>query len=285
VPIKTQPTTGADASVDVARDPLDAVYGQVVADLLEARDRIGEHENVMASRGAVNALLARVSLYLEQWDDAVNYASEVINDPAWSLDPDYGNLFSGGNSPEVIFQVEFNPQDRNTLAYYFFPTSLQGRNEFMPSESLVDAFESGDTIRKNTSIANEGFAWKYRDITTGSDNVIILRLAEVYLIRAEANAQLNGDLQSIKDDINTIRTRAGLANTEAESYGELKLAIEQERRVEFAFEGHRWFDLVRTGRALELMDNIASPNQLLFPIPLSEILANSNPGMYQNPGY
>lgn len=285
VPIKTQPTTGADASLDVARDPVDAVYDQVVIDLLDARDRVGSQDNVQASRGAVNALLARVYLYMEQWSEAADYATQVINEAAYSLDPDYGNLFAGGSSPEIIFQVEFNPQDRNSLAYYFFPTSLQGRNEFLPSESLEDAFESGDTVRQNTSIASDGFAWKYRDITTGSDNVIVLRLAEMYLVRAEATAQLNGDLQAIKDDINAVRSRAGLGNTTAGSYGELKLAIEQERQVEFAFEGHRWFDLVRTGRALEVLENVTSPNQLLFPIPLSEITANSNPGMYQNPGY
>ena len=285
VPVKTQPTTGVDASLDVPRDPVDVVYAQVLNDLLEAKGKIGSQDNVLASDGAVNALLARVYLFREQWEEAVAAATEVISSPAYALDEKYNNLFTGGNSPEIIFQLEYNAQDRNSLAYYFFPTSMQGRNEFMPSESLQDAYEGEDTVRLNASIAGDGYAYKYRDITNGSDNVIILRLAEMYLVRAEARAQLNGDLQAIKDDIDAVRNRAGLGNTPAASYGELKMAIEQERRVEFAFEGHRWFDLVRTGRAMEVLDNLSSTNQLLFPIPLSEITANANPGMYQNPGY
>jgi hypothetical protein len=158
-------------------------------------------------------------------------------------------------------------------------------NEFSPSESLLDAYETEDTIRKNASIAEGDYGYKYRDITNGTDNVIVMRLAEMYLIRAEAEAQLNGNIQVIQDDINAIRNRAGLANTTAASYGDLKNAIEQERRIEFTFEGHRWFDLIRTGKAIETLDKVTSPNQLLFPIPISEINANTNPGMYQNPGY
>ncbi len=285
VPLKTQPTTGVDASLDVARDPVETVYARIIADLEDARGKTGNQENVLASGAAATALLARIYLYTGQWTKAIELASEVIDNENFGIDPDYNNLYSGGSSQEIIFQVEFNPQDRNSLAYYFYPTSQQGRNEFTPSESLDNAYEDEDTVRKNVSVAEEGYAYKYRDITNGSDNVIILRLAEMYLIRAEARALLNGDLQQIKDDINVVRSRAGLAGTAAGSYGELKNAIEQERRVEFAFEGHRWFDLVRTGRALEVLDDVSSPNQLLFPVPLSEINSNTNPGMYQNPGY
>ena len=86
-------------------------------------------------------------------------------------------------------------------------------------------------------------------------------------------------------DINTIRTRADLGPTGAVTADEMLLAIEQERRVEFAFEGHRWFDLVRTGRALEVLPNVTRANQTLFPIPADEILTNNSPEMIQNPGY
>lgn len=285
IPIKTEPTVSVDESLDVPRDDIDQVYIQIISDLESAKDKIGDQANVYVSNTAVNALLARVYLYNKKWELAADYATMVINNAAFALDPVYDQLYSGTGSIEIIFQVEYNSQDRNTLANYFYPTSLQGRNEFMPSESMDDAYETEDTIRKNASIADEGFAYKYRDITNGTDNVIILRLAEMYLIRAEALTELNGDLESIKSDINAIRNRAGLDNTTAASYGDLRMAIEQERRVEFAFEGHRWLDLLRTGKAMEVLDNITSPNQLLLPIPLSEITANTNPGMYQNPGY
>jgi hypothetical protein len=285
VPIKITPTYGIDDNLDVPRDTKEAVYTQVLTDLNNALGKISNQEPIKASDAAVKALLARVHLYLENWDEAKSYASELISNTAFMIDPDYNNLFTGANSPEFIFQVEYNTQDQNTLAYYFFPTSEEGRNEFTPSESMDDAYEPGDTIRKNASLADQGYVYKYRDITTGTDNVTIFRLAEMYFIRAEAEAKLNGDLEAIKNDINVIRNRAGLENTTAVTYGELLDAIEQERRVEFAFEGHRWFDLIRTGRALEVLDNITSPNQLLMPIPLSEITSNNNPGMYQNPGY
>jgi len=285
VPIKTSPTYGVDESLDVGRNDIADVYQQIIIDLENATGKIGSQENIFATDGAVKALLARVYLYTGQWELAKSFASSVINNSNYQLDPDYNNLFSGASSDEIIFQIDFNTQDQNTLAYYFFPTSEEGRNEFTPSESMEDAYEAGDTARKNASLADLGFAYKYRDITTGTDKVKVLRLAEMYLIRAEAEAKLNGDVEMIKNDINAVRNRAGLENTTATSYGDLMLAIEQERRVEFAFEGYRWFDLIRTGRAMEVLNNITSPNQLLFPIPLSEITANTNPDMYQNPGY
>jgi starch-binding outer membrane protein, SusD/RagB family len=112
-----------------------------------------------------------------------------------------------------------------------------------------------------------------------------LRLADMYLIRAEATAQQGGDLQQVKNDLNAVRARAGLTGTTANTQATLLTAIEQERRLEFAFEGQRWFDLVRTGRAVDVLPAVTNINQTLFPIPLSEILTNTNPGMNQNPGY
>jgi len=96
----------------------------------------------------------------------------------------------------------------------------------------------------------------------------------MYLIRAEALASSDGDKDDIRSDINTIRNRVSLDPVTADSYDELLLIIEQERRLEFAFEGHRWFDLVRTNRALELLDPVTSTDQYYYPIPLSE--SNTN---------
>jgi hypothetical protein len=107
----------------------------------------------------------------------------------------------------------------------------------------------------------------------------------MYLIRAEALANSDGDLQLIRDDINEVRTRADLPGISTNTYADLLRAIERERRVEFAFEGHRWFDLVRTDRAVDILPNVTSANQTLFPVPLSEIQTNKDPQMKQNPGY
>jgi len=157
-----------------------------------------------------------------------------------------------------------------------------------PDASLITAYEAGDE-RKAVSIAYDGalaYANKYNDLSKGADNLIVLRLAEMYLIRAEAEARLaGGNITAVRSDINAIRSRADLGPTGAVTADEMLLAIEQERRVEFAFEGHRWFDLVRTGRALEVLPNVTRANQTLFPIPADEILTNNSPEMIQNPGY
>jgi starch-binding outer membrane protein, SusD/RagB family len=116
--------------------------------------------------------------------------------------------------------------------------------------------------------------------------VIVIRLAEMYLIRAESEAhKTSGNIAAIQDDISMIRSRAGLPPTTAGTINNLLLAIENERRVEFAFEGQRWFDLVRTGRAISVIPTVTDINKTLFPIPSGELLTNNSPDMIQNPGY
>jgi hypothetical protein len=107
----------------------------------------------------------------------------------------------------------------------------------------------------------------------------------MYLIRAEAATILQEDTDEILSDINQIRERAGLTPATMTSYTALAIEIESQRQKEFAFEGHRWFDLVRTGKAIDRLENVTNINQTLFPIPQAEIISNDNPGMYQNDGY
>jgi hypothetical protein len=110
----------------------------------------------------------------------------------------------------------------------------------------------------------------------------------MYFIRAEANYQLDSvsNKQLIISDINHIRLRAGLQALQADDVTALRNVIEQEKQIEFAFEGKRWFDLVRTKRALDLVPTVTQPYQMLFPIPLSEILANPEISPEdQNDGY
>lgn len=208
------------------------------------------------------------------------------DDGGYTLIEDYVDVFTDA-SAESIFEIDFTVQNRNRIAEYNFPKSLNGRREVAPTPEILNAYESGDE-REAASIAFEGslaYAIKYDDLSTGTDNVIVLRLSEMYLIRAEANAKLAQNLSSVQDDINTIRNRADLGDTPAGSYPALLNAIEQERWVEFAFEGHRWFDLVRTNRAMDVLPNVTKLSKTLFPIPLSEIITNTNPDMKQNPDY
>jgi starch-binding outer membrane protein, SusD/RagB family len=288
IPLKTEPTIGV-SNLNAGRDPVDAVYGQVIEDLVFAAENLpASSVKYRASKFAAKALLARVYLYQGDYDKAWQEANDVILNGGYTLLPDYGNLFGKDAPAESIFEVDFTEVDRNRIAEYNFPKSLNGRREVAPDAGLLAAYEPGD-LRKDVSIALDGsnlYAFKYRDLSKGADNVIVLRLAEMYLIRAEAGAQKTlPDLAAVRDDLNVIRTRAGLTASAANTKEALLLAIEKERRVEFAFEGQRWFDLVRTNRATTLLPNVTNINKTLFPIPSSELHTNNSPDMIQNTGY
>lgn len=287
IPLKLDPTRGVNG-LNVPRDPEANVYTQIIQDLVFAAQHLPvSGDKTRASKYAATALLARVYLYQGDYAQASAKAKEVIDHGTYTLMDNYSGIFAGDGASETIFEVFFSETERNRIAEYNFPHSLNGRREVGPSESLLAAYESGDS-RYAASIAFEGseaYAIKYDDLSLGADNFIVLRLAEMYLIRAEAETELNGEPVLIQRDINAIRERAGLAGTNETSYDQLRNMIENERRVEFAFEGHRWFDLVRTGRAIEVLPNVANPNQTLFPIPTDEIQTNTDPGMTQNPGY
>lgn len=296
VPVVTEATFNVD-EVDRPRNTEAEMYDQIIADLGSAELKLPLPAEMPAgSEGRANsysasALLARVYLtrFHAENDDqyavlAANKADQVIEEGGFSLVSNFASLYTGSNS-ESIFQVVFNVQDRNVIAQYFFPRSLNSRYEVAPSESLIQSFEIADSMRMEASVAYDEdglpYGYKYQDIAEGTDAIIVIRLAEMYLIKAEALAYTNGDIATIQDNINLIRARAGLEPTIAETYVELKLAIENERRHEFAFEGHRWFDLVRTKRATILIG--IEEDYTLFPIPLSEMTTNKK--MEQNPGY
>ena len=288
VPLKTTPTIGVN-DLNAGRTPVNLVNNQIIADLVFAAEHLPANTSLKyrATKYAAVALLARVYLYKKDYENAALMASKVIDEGGYTLLADYRAIFDGDGSAETIFEIDFTMLDRNRIAEYNFPKSLNGRREVEPTQSILDAYEVGDS-RLNATIAYEGalaYPIKYDDLATGADNVIILRLGEMYLIRAEAIAKDNGDVGMIQDDLNKIRLRANLTETSANSHPALLLQIEKDRRVELAFEGHRWFDLVRTGRAIDILPNIKSVNQTLFPIPSSELQTNTNPGMTQNPGY
>jgi hypothetical protein len=137
---------------------------------------------------------------------------------------------------------------------------------------------------RNTLIAGSGssvYGVLYNTTSTSTDPSYVIRIAELYLIRAEARAQQN-NLSGALADLNAVRNRAGVPNSTAATQADILLAIENENSVEFAFEPHRWFDLVRTGRAGAVL-GLTNQDYWLFPIPLSDVL--SDPDVTQNPGY
>jgi starch-binding outer membrane protein, SusD/RagB family len=293
VPIVTAPTYNVE-EVDRPRNTAAEMYDQIISDLKSAELMLpgpADMTEGTANSFSASALLARVYLtrfHAENNDqdalDAIAKADFVIHEGGFSLVSDYASLYTGNNS-ESIFQVVFSVQDRNVIAQYFYPRSLTGRYEVAPSDELIQSFEIADSIRMKASVAYDEdikpYGYKYQDVAEGSDAILVIRLAEMYMIKAEALAYTNGDISTIQENINIIRERAGLEPTTAVTNNELKLAIETERRHEFAFEGHRWFDLVRTKRATLLIG--VDEDHTLFPIPLSEMTTNNK--MEQNHGY
>jgi hypothetical protein len=288
IPIKTTVTSGSTV-FDVKRSPVADVYTQIIADLTVAEKNLAVSDvKIRASRYAATALLARVYLYQGNYAQAKAKATEVINRDAYKVLPNFAAVFAD-QTDESIFEIDFTALRRNRIAEYNIPKSMHGRREVSPSADLLASFEAGD-MRPDTTIALSPddklpYSTKYDDLATGEDNVIVLRLPEMYLIRAEAEAKLEGDIDAIRADIDVVRKRAKLNSVAGGDYVTLLRAIERERRAEFAFEGHRWFDLVRTKRAVDVLVKVTNVRQTLFPIPLSEIITNRDPGMEQNPGY
>lgn len=282
---------------NLPRTDISFIYSEIIADALEASEVLPqqyESEDLTRTRftkGAANALLARLYLYSKDWAEAENSASSVIADNLYQLKADYEDVFTR-NSGESILELfsSGSPSIHLASVYFFYPPSLGGGYRFIPTEEIKNAFESGD-LRFTTSIGEDinGLFYinKYRDINgIGNFNELkIFRLAEQYLIRAEARAKQN-DILGALSDINTIRNRAGLPDASASTQEQLLALIEQERFVELCFEGHRWIDLVRTDRVDEVMgafNPVWNPRARLLPLPQSEI--DNNPNMTQNPGY
>lgn len=291
VPVKTLPTLDL-SSLNQARTPVNDVYKQIIADLKQAEQSLSTTKTIgLASSWSASALLARV--YLTQFHQtsdpaiaalAIAQADHVITNGGFTLAANYADLFTN-NISESIFEVAFDAQNYNRLAQYFFPVSLTGRYEVAPAQPFVQVFDSLDGFRFPVSVKFDEkqfpYGYKYRDIVSGTDRVYVIRLAEMYLIKAEALVYTNGDAALIRDNLNIIRTRASLPPVQTSSIVELKAAIALERRFEFAFESQRWSDLVRTKMATSVLG--IDEKYTLFPIPLSELQTNKL--MTQNPGY
>lgn len=286
-------------NMSVSRLPVQEVMTQIIADLLEAKPLLSANypntERTRANKMVASALLARVYLYAEQWNKAEDEADALINNGTYTLEDDLNNEFLRGSS-SAILQLTPKRTGSNTdegLTYIFEsgPPPILGLNP-----DFVEAMEDGDLRREKwiRKIENDGQEWyhayKYKlNMPTGSSEeyAVVFRLAEQYLIRAEARAK-TGNLAGAIEDINKIRSRSGLLPTVASSPQELQEAILKERFSEFFTEyGHRWFDLKRTGKAAHVLAPIKPNwrnNQLILPIPEKEILQNPNL-QPQNPEY
>lgn len=291
VSIRTTPTTNVKEADPIARGTEAQVYTQVLADLdfaIGVTSFPNKNSSVYRlSKDFATSLKSRVQLYRGQFAEAEALATSIISSNRYSLvsGANYASMWTSKASSEAIFELEFNPADQNSIAFFYYPSNRGGRNEVTSSASLNNAHETGDVrkpINFTTTVPTGKTAKAFR-VSTGDDNVIILRLAELYLIRAEARVRkATPDIVGALADLNVIRRRAGLADLVTISSADILEAILQERRVELAHEGHRWFDLRRYNRTSDL--NISEPFRNLWPIPQRETLTSGGI-IAQNTGY
>jgi len=291
VQLVTTPTTSAADQTVAKRSTLAETYAQVLRDLTQAETLLPNTTNrIRATRKTAYALHARVALYQKDYTNAAAYATRLIEDTNYALIGPYNSFFAANATvtQESVFELQYNINVTNSQAYNWQPSSNGGVGWVTPTPAvatlLLNTAVSGNRnsliLTQTTGGVTRYFGNLYYR-TAGTDPIYLIRIAELYLIRAEALAQLN-DLAGATRDLNAIRSRAGLTGTTAITQANLILAIESENRLEFAFEDHRWYDLIRTGRAGTIL-GISDPNKLLLPIPYAQLLID--PNLSQNPGY
>lgn len=294
-----EPTVDLVKRPQIQRSTLDQTYDQVLKDLQDAEQLLPDGLNrIRATKRTVWALRARLHLYRREWQLAEDYASKLIaNTTDYTLVKPFSAWFRNNAiaTPESIFELEYSASNPSTIRAQMQHPTNGGTYRYAPNDKFVqllnDAAKSGGRSALINKVTQGSTTIWFGDLyyrLPATDPAYILRIAEMYLIRAEARAQLK-KLTTGLEDLNKVRDRAGIANSTASTQEDLLLAIENERRVEFAFEAHRWFDLARTKRAkavLEALDaNIKVEDyELVFPIPVTQIQLDKE-NLQQNDGY
>jgi hypothetical protein len=318
VPLVT--TTDYPKNTAISRAPKEDVYQQIIKDLQDAESLLSadylngylqkytsSSERIRPTKGAAAALLARVYLYNGNLTgDVINYANgeaeatNVISNTSLYDTTNLNNVFLK-NSKEAIWQLQVVKSNQNTddSKMFIITSGLSSTTPVSLSDTLLNSFEPGDNRKLSGNWVNKvtlsgniyNYPYKYKNNTgTVTEYMMVLRLAEQYLIRAEVRAQQNKNSEA-RSDLNVIRKRAGLPNTTAADKTSLLTAILHERQTEFFSEwGNRWFDLKRTNTADALM-SVMTPKKggawettdKLYPLPFTEV--QRAPNLIQNDGY
>lgn len=338
VPLIVNRRLSADEISSQARTPKAEVYAQIESDLQFAAETLSWTASAKGrvTKGAALALLGKAYLYQNKFTEAAETLDEVINDGPYDLFDDYSTLFRVINeeSSETVFDIQFVGIEGGSygcfvclegnaavgfhgIRGYEGPVYKDGNSYNLPTQDLVDEFESGDVRLAASVLDIEAFknsqadpaTVKYvtgagghtgfynnkyikradepsapdDDLTSPVNNKVI-RYADVLLMAAEAhNRKPSPDDELARQYLNDVRDRAQLADVNLSGQA-LTNAIYHERRVELAGEGHRFFDLVRTGKAADEITGFVAGKHELFPIPQAEIdLAGA--GWAQNPNY
>jgi tetratricopeptide (TPR) repeat protein len=332
VPLVTAPVTDIDASYKIGRTPVAEVYAQIITDLTDAiavlPPAYSDAEVGQATLGAAQSLLGMVYMTQKKYEDAATAFKKVIDGKVYSLLPVYADLYKAGmqGNKEAIWQAQYKSGTAglgSNLPNHFAPVGSDGvtiptggaYGFNQPTDDIANAYTAGDVRRDNIAdgYTKDGafvaakYIRGYVDRETGGGYLdsgadwYVLRYADILLLYAEALNEVgkgpNGDAYLY---LNLVRKRAGLGDLSGLDYNSFKTAVYNEERLESPFEGHRWFDLLRTDRAMTVMNSkvasgagsstvgISQPikqYQLLYPIP-AIVVSTSDAGVIkQNEGY
>lgn len=277
------------------RTSITDINKQIVQDLSDAKNLLTaaypSAERARANKNVASAFLARVYFYQQNWAAAESEATNVISAGTYSLVTNLNNVFVN-NSNETIWQISLagTSTPQTIFGSQFIPASTTPT--FVLYDTLANTFEANDQRKvnwtKSITYLNKTYYYPYkykvRSTTAGTEYPVMIRLSEMYLIRAEAGANQN-NISGAQADLNAVRNRAGLPNTTAATQAQLLAALEHERWVELFTEwSDRWFNLKRLNKAtavLSLLKPAWKPFQQLYPIPQS----TANPNLTDNPGY
>jgi hypothetical protein len=318
--------------LEVPRTPKEEVYAQIEIDLLFAIDNLqySTPDVGRATKGSAQALLGKVYLFQEKYEQAADVLDDLIESNQYSLVDDYSTIFENDNenNEESVFEIQYSDAQGasfdcfqcsegniavgfNGIRNYNGPLFDSGFSFNIPTQEVYDLFDDNDIRRdvailnidefaasnnatfstgfEHTGFYNRKYIARKGDLNTGDANLTnpnnyrSIRLADVYLMAAEAyNSGNLGDGQA-RTYLNIVRLRANLPSVDLSGTA-LKDAIFVDRRLELVGEGHHFFDLVRTGRAGNEIDGFVTGKHEVFPIPLEEILLAGN-RWEQNPNY
>lgn len=307
VPLITEPYLSIEQDIFVKKTDQELVLDQIEDDLTYAAANCvnrfnNNNDRIMFTQGSANALLTHVYMWRHKYSEAAATSALVLANPLYTLVPmsDWGKMFTDSYSKESIFEVGYNETETNSLRVLY---AIGSYAIYTPSAKFKSSYETGDQridYVYDVTLADPKAIWKYLgrgvsdEVSTASkQNIVLMRLADIMLLRAEALNKLGSAANKTEalSLLNTIRTRAGLTTfaTEAAAnavYGDLETAILHERSIELCYEGHRWFDLVRTGKAIAIMkplNGLTDERNLVWPVYIGVL--NKNPNMEQNEYY
>ena len=307
------------------QETLETVYAQLVEDLtfaIQYAPDVDPANKFLFTKGFAKGLLARIyaEAPIRDWAKVAELCTSIENDYGYALVDNYGDMWGYDdtdafrNSKESIFEVQWSRSSGNWVFMMFHRNAYNPTDSYSwakwvtPSRDLIEAYDAaGDTERKNASIVFDECSWSnyypnyeyafMHKVPTNASSIILMRLGEIKLLHAEALA-CTGDLAGATKLVNEIRKRAGIKEIKQPANQEdMITAILDERRLELAFEGHRFFDLVRHGleRAKAVHDSMNEKDEywqtrlpltqesILMPVPQTAL--DDNPSLVQNPGY